>query len=375
MKHDEGEIRGVLDGGRALVGPRFVEICITNRCNTDCIMCWGHSPFLDDGAHRRSNWDRNQQLPLERMTRFLEELAQLGTREVLFAGGGDPLMYDGIFELLSRTNELGMDARLLTNFILLSEARRDALLATGVRTIQVSLLAASREAYHAIHPNQPPATFDRLVDDLDWMIANRDGPGRPFLLHGHVICNRNDHELAAMFDLARRSGDGITLVPMDPITGSTDQFLLTADQLAQVHQDLARIADDYHRRWEVGEHQFEWRGWQDFERRLSAPRAAEGIYDVAPVGGLPPCTIGWTYARVEADGSVCSCCKATRTSLGNLLDQPFSEIWFGDSQNGFRTWSDARPPDPRFSSIHCELTCDNIGHNREMEQRLERHRR
>ena len=48
-----------------------------------------------------------------------------------------------------------------------------------------------------------------------------------------------------------------------------------------------------------------------------------------------PCTIGFTYARFEVDGSVKPCCVSPR-GLGNINDTDFSEIWHSAEYNAWR---------------------------------------
>jgi MoaA/NifB/PqqE/SkfB family radical SAM enzyme len=79
-----------------------------------------------------------------------------------------------------------------------------------------------------------------------------------------------------------------------------------------------------------------------------------------------PCTVGWTYGRILANGQYVPCCKAANFPLGDLSKQSFSSIWFGVSLNEFREKAKTlRKDNPYFSKIQCLKGCDNLGMNLE----------
>ena len=79
-----------------------------------------------------------------------------------------------------------------------------------------------------------------------------------------------------------------------------------------------------------------------------------------------PCTVGWTYGRILANGHYVPCCKAANFPLGDISKQTFSSIWFGDSLNEFREKAKTlRKDHPYFGKINCLKGCDNLGMNLE----------
>jgi MoaA/NifB/PqqE/SkfB family radical SAM enzyme len=48
-----------------------------------------------------------------------------------------------------------------------------------------------------------------------------------------------------------------------------------------------------------------------------------------------PCTIGYTYSRIEVDGTMKLCCVSNHT-IGNINDGSFEEVWQGPRAEAFR---------------------------------------
>jgi radical SAM protein with 4Fe4S-binding SPASM domain len=103
-------------------------------------------------------------------------------------------------------------------------------------------------------------------------------------------------------------------------------------------------------------------GFGSFWRRVSG-EGGEGARDAAIVDKIP-CTIGYTYARVQATGHVIPCCKAATFPIGNILEKSFEEIWTSEAYEEFRHKAASLPKsDPYFDPMGCYKVCDNLGHN------------
>ncbi|MCJ7479235.1 MAG: radical SAM protein [Candidatus Nanohaloarchaeota archaeon QJJ-7] len=80
--------------------PLTVSIEVTRRCNADCDYC----DYKGEG----------EEISTSELKEMLEEMAELGTRQVVLTGG-EPLMRDDIGEVVSSCKDLGMDVKLNSN--------------------------------------------------------------------------------------------------------------------------------------------------------------------------------------------------------------------------------------------------------------------
>jgi hypothetical protein len=110
-----------------------VSIELTNRCSKACWFCYNHSQPA--GSTR---WTA------EELVSFVRDLARNGVKAVSF-GGGEPLQYEGVFDVLRRLQ--GVLFRSLTsNGLLLHGEMLDALAAAGPDKVHLSVHFPDKQA-------------------------------------------------------------------------------------------------------------------------------------------------------------------------------------------------------------------------------------
>src|SRR5262245_17877985 len=93
-----------------------ISIEVTNRCAKACWFCYNHS--LPEGSTR---WRPDE------LVAFVSDCAANGIKAVSF-GGGEPLQYEGLFEVLERLRGT-LFRSITTNGLLLTDALLDRLVA------------------------------------------------------------------------------------------------------------------------------------------------------------------------------------------------------------------------------------------------------
>lgn len=101
--------RGWLINGQ--LRPVHLQIYPTNQCNANCSFC------------SCKNRDKNQSIPWEILKKEVCAFAELGGQAVTLTGGGEPLMYTQIEELLDLLYTLGIKIGMATNGILLDRVK------------------------------------------------------------------------------------------------------------------------------------------------------------------------------------------------------------------------------------------------------------
>jgi sulfatase maturation enzyme AslB (radical SAM superfamily) len=165
----------------------------------------------------------------------------------------------------------------------------------------------------------------------------------------------------------------------DTVGGYTDCLLLNAQQLRETQELCRRIESRMDPQRRIGECQV--LGWEHFTRRISDPKAEVAEYDSGFVDSLP-CYVGWTYARVTAEGNVSSCLKSHQFPIGNIYEKGFAEIWNGERQREFRRHAlvPSKAADPFFKiigndprcQVGCYKSCDNLAENLGMDRVMKR---
>jgi len=125
-------------GGSA--GPLRVTLFPTNRCNLHCSICW----------QRWADVDRSE-MSDERLMRLVDECAEMGVREWLIIGGGEPMVRAGVvMNMISRICERGMNGGLHTNGTMFSQEQFEELIRVGWQRVTVSLDGPNEEINDSI---------------------------------------------------------------------------------------------------------------------------------------------------------------------------------------------------------------------------------
>ncbi len=354
---DKLELLGTLSRKVALKGPSRVEIKLGNPCNNDCIGCCYRSPLLIE-ERRSEEWYAETIHPLiARQT--IRQLIDEGVREIRFSGGGEPFMYPGFMDIVKEVLSHGIKVIIITNGTLLSKEIIETLFYSRSNvTLVVSLWAASPETYVKLHPNKTHQDFDRILTLLDhYLKLKRQHPDNTMhLVHTHVMNNINFAETLQMLQLGARHGvASIHYTMMLPRYYQTDQLLCNVEEISVLRNHLEQVIPRAH---ELGIHLF---NIQQLMEQLSRESSVAGQFD-AVTGSEVPCTIGWSFAMINADSEVHPCVESQRLNLGNLRKDSFIEIWNSARYRQFREKISTTPEfrkEPFFSLIECWKKCDH----------------
>lgn len=379
LKDRYPDILGIYDGEYGYKGPFHVQIDLTHNCNYSCIACWCNSPLLEE--EKLPEDVKQKHLPLEMVKDLLDEIERMGATEVYYSGSGDPFMHPHIMEVLDYTKKKGLTCFVNTNFTLLDKNKIDALIDFGVDFLTVSVWAGTPETYCSVHPGTTEENFYRLKDNLVYLNQKKkEKSNKPIIKVYDVIFNMNYFELEEMVRFAEStSSESIEFALADTMPNKTDVLSLNEKQT----QELIEIATNIKKRANKdnklpsGLDLFQ---FPLFLRRLSVVKDVEDAkYDRNVIDSMP-CYVGWLFTRILPDGNVHSCLKAHRIPTGSLYKNRFSEIWNSEKQFYFRkktrVYKKSDPffrligNDPSTKEAGCYKTCDDIGRNTCMFNRI-----
>ncbi len=161
-------------GGAGLVGPPYIHLDVTRRCNLHCPGCRFHSP---DGAGSCYPGDLAvRDISLGLVRQVAGEARRLAIREVILAGDGEPLLHPQLPEIVTILKAAGCAIRLYTNGTCLAEADDAVLFEPGVDDLIVSLWASSPDEYARCYPSNP-RVFEQVTAGVQAVAARRTARG------------------------------------------------------------------------------------------------------------------------------------------------------------------------------------------------------
>jgi len=247
----------------------------TNRCNLRCRMC-GQSFFRGE----RVDMPREAIAQIAPLFHFMDDVSIFGY--------GEALLVDYIPDLLDAIPP-HVNSWLVTNGLLLTAERNRMLIAHGLKTLYISIDAASRETYRFVRGAD---AYDRVVAQVADLQEQKRALGSPTprLTLTFVAMRRNIEELPEFVRLARRLG--IERVIADYLVAYSDDMREQSLFYDQEHSD--RMVEEA------------MRVAREDGVDLTAP-----IPFSAPVERAvrkPRCAEPWEFIYFRADGLIQPCC-------------------------------------------------------------------
>jgi MoaA/NifB/PqqE/SkfB family radical SAM enzyme len=330
----------------------------TTACNLSCVTCM------------RNVWKE----PIGRMDsatfdRVLAGIRTLPEPPTLFFGGlGEPFTHPDLLDMIREAKRLEASVEVISNGILLDEARATALIDLGLDTLWISVDGASPECYADV----------RRRDDLPRVMANlerlrdlkiRRRTARPALGISFVAMRRNVAELPEVLRLERRVGARKFLVSnVYPHTPELLQEILYRRSIGETH--LSRSQIRLGRMDQIPETA----GILDAAISGLYGAKLEGLEVLWPTDACPFVTRGSTCVRWDGQVSPCIPLLHSHTSylehrvrtstayaVGSILDRDLLDLWRSPEYVALRR----RLEEFDFSACTACNSCDMAGGNLE----------
>ncbi len=267
----------------------------TNACNMYCKHC-----YRDAGAKAADELDTAEGKAL------IDQIAEAGFKIMIFSGG-EPLMREDIFELVSHARERGLRPVFGTNGTLITGKVAQKLKDSGAMAMGISL-----DSTDAGKHDQFRATPGAWQGALDGMVACREA-GLPFQIHTTVM-DWNMAEVEKLTDLAVEIG----------AIGHHIFFLVPTGRAVDIEAESLR-AEQYeellHRIMK-----------KQLETKIEIkPTCAPQFMRIASQLGIKTrfskgCLAGISYCIISPKGIV-QPCAYLNIPAGNVRETPFGDIW------------------------------------------------
>jgi len=295
--------------------PMSVFLSVTNECNLRCIYCSADAktPFDDE-------------LSLEEFYQLIEEFKTLGIFQVTVTGG-EPFMRRDVFLILKKLVEAKIKVSVISNGTMITDRTAEQLVDLNVKTIQVSLDAASPEINDA---SRGPAAFRRSFRGIETLLKHGIQPG---ILVTVTRLNYDQVETIVeelknwnvqwvAFNLVAAVGRGVC---------TYNELTLSPQQLIEFTGLLERVKPQ-HKRFVKEEILY----WLSYPRRLEQYSEKSGTEPVAPRMHMLPCGAARSACAISADGWVIPCNKFSDYRCGNVRHESLKDIWNGPRMESIR---------------------------------------
>lgn len=275
--------------------PLLIDWAITSKCNLSCRHCRGFP---------------ESELSTERAKKLVAEIAELKPGWVIVEGG-EPLLRDDLFELLSLMQQHRLEVHLITNGMRLNSWIIAGLKRLGVK-VMISIDGATRSTYEAIRNG---ASFERVIQSVRHCVKEGILEAINF-----SILKSNYAEIPALFKLAATMGvKKITLIGLKPCEDYTDELLSP-----QEYREAIKLTCQASKETGVDfffDEPFFWSAVKEWGLAARLPDEEAGIVATT----TPACAFG-EYLFVEVNGDVKPCSYASMI-IGNIKEKTIGEIW------------------------------------------------
>lgn len=283
--------------------PLFLQIEPTILCNLECKFCI--NPFL---PRTRTS------LTLDRFRRIADQVPTLA--KISLVGIGESFMNRELWTIVREAKARGIEIGTTSNGTILTERILAEILESGLDWLNFSLDGATKATYERMRPG---ARFEAVLENIRRVAVAVGTRPRPKLAVWFLATRENVAELPDVVEVVR--GLGLRELHTQGVHywGHADwqEGARRANAIDDLHAVLRRTREAAAR----ARVRFQ---WHNFPER----------------GAARECRWPWRGAYITADGYVTPCCEngsdPNRINFGNVLEQPFDEIWTSPAYGQFR---------------------------------------
>lgn len=284
-----------------LTAPAKIYWTICKKCDSLCRHCFTSSgPSETDG------------LPTRVIRKTIDELANLKVFQIAI-GGGEPLLREDIFDIISYACRKGIDVYLTTNGHFLDSAKTRRLKDIGVYYVQVSVDGCDSTSHGALRGN--PSEFEKVISGIRMLEEQKI-----VVVLATTVSKVNFNGLRQIFRLALDLNVGgirvIRLRNTGRASENTKALELTSSQYL---------------------HAFKY-AWCFEKKHPEMPMSIDGFFQFLvrkkdTSFSFPPfanfgCPAGRSILSIDADGDLMPCgFLEKRFVLGNVLMHKIGKIW------------------------------------------------
>ena len=300
--------------------PLQLNVELTGICNVNppCVFC--------SGKNVGYNYPPLDAAYLDHYADYLERCQTINEDSF-----GEPLSHPQLLEVARRFTSRGQRFSLVSNGLLLSREKAEALAALGPNLgLHISFNAATAKTFHWLTGK----SFELLVENVRMFVDiyhRRNGGSAPDLILTFIVMRVNRHEVPAFLQLAAELGTRALLAPLHERPSKPlgrfgydfvyEKEMLPFEELQTVGREAQQLAQSLdlivNLQWDAG--------------------SDSAIRSFAEPGVDIPCLIPWRYLHLQQHSQNVYACPYHKRPIGNLSKQSLDEIWNNDAARDLRS--------------------------------------
>ena len=289
--------------------PFRATLQITDQCNLRCEYCLQHS-FLKEPHRGRGH------VPVARIFALIDELADMGTREVCLLGQGEPSLHPKFPDIVRRIKAAGMRLIVYTN-LSMPPSRAEAY-AMADRLL-VNLSGPDEQAYDLIHAPSGSKVYQRVLYHLGVLKKKRAASSFPVVDISYIVTRRNYHLIARVFEIGRDNGIDLLQFTNPLLIPATRKLALGVGERKEFISNLMQLT---HRFPQV--------------RTNARDVIMELLSEQRTATAFGRCFMGWLTLSVDVGGHVCLCSRNRRLDVGVWEPGTLRKLWEGPRAQRYR---------------------------------------
>ncbi|MCE5300965.1 MAG: radical SAM protein [Spirochaetia bacterium] len=327
--------------GKALP-PLSVVLLLTYRCNLRCKMCFYYNEAEKSNTQSLIHSRNSEELTREQINSLIDQAVTMKAR-VLTLHGGEPLIYEDVFDIAKYAVSKGLLVNFITNGVLLTQPVVDRIIDAGINSITISLDGPER-----IHDDVRgmKGAFAKIFDGISlFRQKEKEGKKMPKLSISTYVSAMNQDAFLELFEKVRETGItdwNIGLVTYNSEKSSVETRKILGGSVNGGHGNLSSLPEEIIAldKDKMIEAMLELRkrnssaGLQiTFPSRKAIERYSDPLFNEVDY-----CLYPWARIVISPYGEVFPCIPVSMVNydMGNVKQDSLKDIWNGKKYVEFR---------------------------------------
>ncbi len=330
-----------LSNGRAM-NPLSVVLLLTYRCNLRCKMCFYYNEAEKSNTESLINRRKSEELSQEQIKKLIDDMVRMKVR-VLTLHGGEPLIYNNVFEISGYAASKGLLVNFITNGILLNEQVIEKIIKAGINSVTISI-----DGPGYIHDSVRglKGAFNSIFNGIEILMRKKkEGFKIPKLSISTYVSTMNQDSILELFEKIKATGItdwniGLVTYNSENLSVSTKKILGIGEEHGQ--GDLSSLPDEMvnlnveemlKTRKELKKKNIDAGLQITFPSEKAIRKYSEPFFNEVNY-----CLYPWARVVVSPYGEVFPCVPLSMVNavMGNIKDNSLQSIWNGSKYIDFR---------------------------------------